>query len=240
VQSSGGRAPRPTPPDEVIKHTMMRRTIAKRLLASHRDIPTFFLTVTFNASGLVQARQQLKAAFPERRASYNDLILLAVARALREVPAANASWGGSAITRHGRVDLGVAVALEDGLITPVIRDADKKTVFEIASEVRELAAKAKEGRLEPSEYSGGTFTISNLGMFGIEQFTAIINPPEAAILAVGGVSQVPVVVDGQLTTGWRMKATLTCDHRVLDGSVGSGFLSVLRRYIEAPLLLFVD
>lgn len=241
VQSARGSGEaKPVPADEVIKHSMMRRTIAKRLLASHQDIPTFFLTVEFDAAGLVETRKQLKAAYPDRKASYNDLVILAVARSLREFPAANAAWGDKAITRRGRVDIGVAVALDEGLITPVVRNADAKSVFDIGLEVRELAGRAKAGKLDPSEYTGATLTISNLGMMGIEQFTAIINPPEAAILAVGGLNQVPVVQDGQLTVGWRMKATMTCDHRVLDGSVGAGFLQVLRRYIEAPFLLFVD
>jgi len=233
---SGGFA---APADEVVRNSPMRKTIARRLLESHQDIPTFFLTVDLDMQGFVDFRKTLKANLPDVKVSYNDMLIAAVARALRDVPEANASWGDKAITRHGRVDIGVAVALPDGLITPVLRNADQLKLSEISSEVRELAGRAKAGQLGPDEYTGGTFTISNLGMFGIEHFTAIINPPEAAILAVGGINQVPVVVDGQLTVGWRMKVTMTCDHRVLDGAVGSAYLLALRKYVENPYLMMV-
>jgi pyruvate dehydrogenase E2 component (dihydrolipoamide acetyltransferase) len=242
---AAGAAPAPaapTPagrPDTTVKITQMRRTIAKRLLASHQDIPTFFLTVTLDVSGFVALRESIKASLPDVSVSYNDMLIAAVARALRESPQANASWTDQGIVQHGRVDVGVAVALPEGLITPVIRDADKLRLSELSAAVRGLATKAKEGKLQPAEYTGGTFTISNLGMMGIDHFTAIINPPEAAILAVGKVAQEPVVVGGKLETGWRMKVTLTCDHRVIDGAVGAAFLAVLRRYVETPSLLLV-
>ena len=225
--------------DVQVRNSPMRKTIAKRLLESHQQIPTFFLTATYDMQGFVDLRADLKARLPDLKISYNDILIKAVARALKDHPEVNASWGDKEIVRHGRVDIGVAVAIEDGLITPVIRSADQKGLQAIADEVRELAGRARNLRLAPEEYTGGTFTISNLGMFGIEHFTAIINPPEAAILAVGGIEQVPVVVDGALTTGWRMKVTMTCDHRVIDGAVGAAFLQTLRKYVEAPTLLLV-
>lgn len=222
-----------------VRHSPMRKTIARRLLESHQQIPTFFLTVTYDMQGFVDLRNDLKSRMPDLKISYNDILIKAVAKALQDHPEVNASWTEGEIVRHGRVDVGVAVAIDDGLITPVIRSANRKGLAEIAGEVRELAGRARELRLAPEEYTGGTFTISNLGMFSIEHFTAIINPPEAAILAVGNIEQVPVVVDGALTMGWRMKVTMTCDHRVIDGAVGAAFLQTLRKYVEAPTLLLV-
>ncbi len=242
VEAASKAAPTPAaakaaPEDERIKLTPMRKTIAKRLLASHQDIPTFFLTTDFDTAGFVQLRSTLKAQLPDVRVSYNDMLIAAVARALREYPKANASWTDKGIIQHGRVDIGIAVALPGGLITPVVRNADTLRFSEIGGLARELAGRAREQKLTPEEYTGGTFTISNLGMMDIDHFTAIINPPEAAILAVGRLTQVPVVVDGELTVGWRMKVTMTCDHRVIDGATGAEFLQVLRRYVETPALL---
>jgi pyruvate dehydrogenase E2 component (dihydrolipoamide acetyltransferase) len=223
--------------DEVVRNSPMRKTIARRLLESHQEIPTFFLTTSFDMRPFAALRDQLKAN--DVKVSYNDVLLKAVARALVEHPEVNASWGPDNITRHGRVDIGVAVALPQGLITPVVRGADQKGLGAIAEEVRALAARAREQKLAPEEYTGGTFTISNLGMMDIEHFTAIINPPEAAILAVGSIVETPVVVDGQLHVVPRMKVTMTCDHRVIDGAVGATFLKTLRRFVESPFLLLV-
>jgi pyruvate dehydrogenase E2 component (dihydrolipoamide acetyltransferase) len=238
---SGGAASAGAPvrEDQRIKNSPMRKTIAKRLLQSHTDIPVFFLTATFDMQGFVDLREQLKANLPDVKVSYNDILIKAVAKALTEHPFANAQWGADAIVQKGAVDIGVAVALDAGLITPVVRSADQKSLSTIGQEVRDLAKRAKAGKLAQDEYTGGTFTISNLGMMQIEQFTAIINPPEVAILAVGAIEQVPVVADGALTTGWRMKVTMSCDHRVLDGAVGAAFLQTLRRYVENPYLLLV-
>ncbi|MFM2160603.1 MAG: hypothetical protein RLZZ383_115, partial [Pseudomonadota bacterium] len=237
---AGHGATRATAPsDTTLPLTPMRKTIAKRLLASHQDIPTFFLTVTLDGTAFVALREAVKAAMPDVNVSYNDMLLAAVARALREVPEANASWTDAGIVRHGRVDLGVAVAIPDGLITPVVRDADQRKVSDIAATVRELAQRAKAGKLKADEYTGSTFTISNLGMMGIDRFTAIINPPEAAILAVGRMAQVPVVVGGQLAVGWRFDVTMTCDHRVLDGAIGAKFLAALKRHVESPALALI-
>jgi pyruvate dehydrogenase E2 component (dihydrolipoamide acetyltransferase) len=229
----------PSREDRAVRNSPMRKTIAKRLLQSHQDIPTFFLTATFDMQGFVDLRADMKARLPDVKVSYNDILILAVARALKDHPEVNASWGDKEIVRHGRVDIGVAVAIDDGLITPVVRNADQKGLSAIAGEVRELAGRARDQKLQPDEYTGGTFTISNLGMMGIEHFTAIINPPEAAILAVGSIDQVPIVVDGAFEIGWRMKVTMTCDHRVIDGAVGAAFLQTLRTYVESPWLLLV-
>lgn len=222
-------------PDETVRATQMRKTIGRRLTEVHQQVPVFYLTATFDATALVKAKDA--AAKRSIKISYNDLVLKAVAMALVEVPECNAAWHNDAIVRRGGVDVGVAVALPEGLITPVVRDADKKGVREIADEVRELAGRAKTGKLAVEEYTGSSFSISNLGMFDIEHFTAILNAPEAAILAVGGVQQVPVVEGGQLAVGWRMKVTMTCDHRVIDGALGARFLQALRGYIEAPALM---
>ncbi len=221
--------------DQPVRVTQMRKTIAKRLTEVHQAVPVFYLTVNFDAAGLVALKEL--AGGRGQKITYNDLIIKAVAQALRDVPEVNAAWMGDTILRRGSVDIGVAVALPEGLITPILRNADQKRVGEINTEIRALAARAKEGKLDPSEYTGGSFTISNLGMLDIEHFTAILNPPEAAILALGAVLQVPVVVGGAVVPGWRMKATLTCDHRVVDGALGARFLQALRSYIEAPALL---
>jgi pyruvate dehydrogenase E2 component (dihydrolipoamide acetyltransferase) len=233
-------APAPVGPvDETVRLSPMRKTIARRLTAVHQEVPVFQLTVSWDGAEMVRLRDALKRAMPDAKVSYNDMVIAACGRALRAFPKANAGWGEAGIVRYGRVDVGVAVAVDDGLITPVIKGADHLGLAEIGARMRELAGRARDGKLAPDEYTGGTFTISNLGMFDIEHFTAILNPPAAAILAVGRLAQVPVVVDGALTVGWRMNATLTCDHRVIDGATGAQFLQVLRRYIETPALLAV-
>jgi pyruvate dehydrogenase E2 component (dihydrolipoamide acetyltransferase) len=221
--------------DTSVRVTQMRKTIARRLTDVHQQVPVFYLTVSFDVANLVALKEQAGAR--GIKFSYNDVVIKAVAAALVDVPECNAAWQGETIIRRGAVDIGVAVALPEGLITPVVRDADKKGVRAISAEVRALAGRAKEGKLQAEEYTGGSFSISNLGMFEIEHFTAILNPPEAGILAVGSVEQVPVVKDGALAIGWRMQATLTCDHRVIDGALGARFLQALRGYLELPALL---
>jgi len=171
------------------------------------------------------------------KASINDFLIKAVAAALTRHPEVNASWQENVIRRYNRVHIGVAVAVEDGLITPVIRDAHAKGIAQIAQEVKELAARAREKKLQPEEYTGATFSISNLGMFGIEEFTAIINPPEAAILAVGKVEEKPVVENGEVVIRQRMRMTMSCDHRVIDGATGARFLQTLKDYIEEPMMM---
>ena len=230
-RSHGG----PRRADEKVRITQMRKSIAKRLTAVHTTAPTFFLTAVLECDNLVQLRTQLVAA--GMKVSYNDILIKACAKALAESPQVNASWGDDGITRYGSVHVGVAVALDDGLITPVVKDADRKAIDEIAGEVRELAERARAMKLQPDEYTGSTFTISNLGMMGIEHFTAILNPPEACILAVGALTKEPVVDDkGTVVVHNRMRVTLTCDHRVVDGATGAKFLQVVRKYIENPVL----
>ena len=224
---------------KIIPLTAMRRTIAKRLAESIGPIPTFYLTADYDVTNLVSVRQQL-IEISGVKVSLNDFIIRAIALALRHHPGVNASWGEEAITQHGEVHIGVAVATPDGLITPVIRNADTKAVPDIASEVRALADKAKNRRLKPEEYQGSTLTISNLGAWGIEEFTAIINPPNAAILAIGA-AEARAVVDAnrQIVVRDRMKVTMSCDHRIVDGVLGAEFLKTLRQYVEQPLRLVV-
>jgi pyruvate dehydrogenase E2 component (dihydrolipoamide acetyltransferase) len=217
----------------------MRRTIAQRLTAATSTIPHFYLTRSANAEALSAFRTQIGEATGEKL-SFNDLVLKAVAGALRKVPEANCHYsdqdGGSLIV-HRRVHLGVAVAVDDGLITPVVRDADVKSIGAIAREVRELADRARARKLRPDEYRGSTFSVSNLGMYGIERFQAVINPPEAGILAVGAVQRQPVVKDGALSIGTRMDLTLSCDHRVIDGAIGARLLGEIVAAIEHPWAL---
>lgn len=237
----GARAPLARAPQLESKDvplSAMRRTIARRLAESTGPIPHFYLTVDYDVTNLLSMRQQLME-IEGAKISVNDFIVRAAALALRHHPNVNASWGEEAISQHGEVHVGIAVATPEGLITPVIRNADEKGVAEIAQEVRALAEKAKNRKLKPDEYQGSTFTISNLGAWGIEEFTAIINPPNSAILAVGAAESRAVVVDGQVVIRERMKITMSCDHRVIDGASGAEFLKTLRAYVEQPLRLVV-
>jgi pyruvate dehydrogenase E2 component (dihydrolipoamide acetyltransferase) len=226
-----------------IPNSGMRKTIARRLCESKQTIPHFYLTVDCRVDELLELRSKLNAngsqAKPAYKLSVNDFIVFAAARALRRVPEVNASWTEAEVIRYLDVDISVAVATESGLITPVVREVDRKGLAEIATEVRSLADRARAGKLAPSEYQGGGFTISNLGMYGIREFSAIINPPQSAILAVGAVEKRPVVVGDQLAVGSMMPLTLSADHRVIDGSVGARFLSELKGLLEEPLNLLV-
>jgi pyruvate dehydrogenase E2 component (dihydrolipoamide acetyltransferase) len=223
--------------------TMMRKAIARRLVESKQTVPHFYLTIDVDADPLNALRERINedlAAAPQEegagplKVSFNDLIVKACAIALVRVPECNAQFTPDAILIHRRVDISVAVAVADGLVTPVVRDASTKTVLEIASEVRELAGRAKAKKLRPEEMANGTFSISNLGMYGIDQFAAVINPPEGAILAVGQVRREPVVKGDQVVPGRKLAMTLSCDHRVVDGAVGASFLKVLRQLLEHP------
>jgi pyruvate dehydrogenase E2 component (dihydrolipoamide acetyltransferase) len=224
------------PADEQVALTSIRRISAQRLTES-AAAPHFYLTSVVNAEPLLAVRTQLNEQLSDSGAkvSVTDLLVRACAVALKTHPQVNASWGGDHLVRHARINIGVAVALEDGLIVPVIRDADRKRLSEIAAEAHALAQRARAGKLTPDEFSHGTFTISNLGMFGIDHFTAVINPPEAAILAVGAAREEAVVRDGQLVVGTTMKLTLSIDHRVLDGATAAGFLQDLVGLVERPL-----
>jgi pyruvate dehydrogenase E2 component (dihydrolipoamide acetyltransferase) len=223
------------PDSQDVELSAVRRTIAKRLVQSKGPVPHFYLTVDVAMDRVWDAYKALREQ--KSTISVNDIIIKAAALALRQHPELNASFAGDHVKVFTRVHIGMAVALEDGLITPVLRDADLKPLEEISEEARTLAERARAKKLQPSEYTGATFSISNLGMMGIEEFSAIINPPEAAILAVGAVRQVPVVVDGNLTVGWRMKVTLSVDHRVADGAAGARYLQTLRKFLEHPLLM---
>jgi pyruvate dehydrogenase E2 component (dihydrolipoamide acetyltransferase) len=217
--------------------SQMRKTIAKRLVESIGPVPHFFLTIDVDMTRAVEARRTVNEMLKDEgvKISLNDIVLRSTAAALRRHPECNAHWGGDHVRQFRDVHLGVAVAIEDGLITPVIRDADRKGLPQIAQEVRELAGRAREKRLKPEEYTGATFSVSNLGMFGIEEFTAVINPPEAGILAVGAVEERPVVMDGEIRIRSRMKVTMSSDHRVIDGAQGSRFLQTLKAILEEPL-----
>jgi pyruvate dehydrogenase E2 component (dihydrolipoamide acetyltransferase) len=218
--------------------TAMRRTIAKRLAESIGPIPHFFLTIEADVTSLLSLRAQLNE-IEGIKTSVNDFVVRASALTLLQHPNVNSSFGPEAIRQHGDVHVGIAVATPEGLITPVIRNADRKSVAEIAGEVKNLAEKARNRKLMPDEYQGATFTISNLGMFGIEEFTAIINPPNAAILAVGAAMAKPVVVERQVVVRDRMRLTMSCDHRVVDGAAGAEFLRTLQHYLEQPLRLLL-
>jgi pyruvate dehydrogenase E2 component (dihydrolipoamide acetyltransferase) len=215
----------------------MRKVIATRLVQSKGPVPHFYLTIEVDMGRARELRESAKALNPELGISYNEIILKACAAALQLHPQVNASFQGEAIRYHRRIHLGLAVSLEDGLITPVIRNSESKSLQEIAREARELIARARTRKLKPEEYTGATFTVSNLGMMGIEEFSAIINPPEGAILAVGAVAEKPVVVEGKLEVGLRCRMTLSCDHRVVDGATGAKFLQTLKQILENPVYL---
>jgi pyruvate dehydrogenase E2 component (dihydrolipoamide acetyltransferase) len=219
--------------------TLIRKTIARRLAESNGPVPTFFLTAEFDATRAAELRAQLLEMGDQYKVSFNDIVIKAVALSLAEHPEVNAHWLNDKIRHFNRIHVAMAVAVEDGLITPVLFDADRMTMWEISEKARELAKKARERKLMPEEYTGSTFSVSNLGMLGIDQFTAIINPPEAGILAIGGVEAKPVVIDGALEVRQRMRVTMSCDHRVIDGATGAKFLQTVKRYIENPLSLII-
>ncbi len=237
--SVGATAERRSP--RIVNASSMRRTIARRLTESKQTVPHYYLTIDVDIAPLSEARKAMNAALEAegRKVSLNDLIIKAAAVALRRVPEVNASWMDKEIHYHQVVDVSVAVAIDDGLMTPVVRDADRKGVAEIAEEVRDLAARARDKKLQPEDMTNGTFSISNLGMFGIEEFSAVINPPEAAILAVGTLREEPVVVDGAIVPGRRMRFTMSCDHRVIDGATGAKFMAAFKTIIESPLTMLL-
>ena len=231
------------PPFTERPNSNMRKVIARRLAESKRDAPHFYLTVDCEIDALLAARKALNERSPEGEGAYkisvNDFVIRAAALALRDVPAANASWTDAAIRVYRGVDVSVAVAIPDGLITPIVRGADQKGLATISNEMKDLAKRAREGKLSPEEFQGGTFSISNLGMFGIKEFAAVINPPQGAILAVGAGEQRAVVKENALTIATVMSCTLSIDHRVVDGSVGATFLGVFKKYVEEPLSMLL-
>ena len=227
-------------PHHVVPHSMMRKVIAKRLTESKQTVPHFYLTVDCDIDALLKGRAALNAAAPEKgegayKLSVNDFIIKAAAMTLKKVPAANASWSDDGTVMYDRVDISVAVAIPGGLITPIIFDASNRGLVQISAEMKALAAKARDGKLVPEEYQGGTFSLSNLGMFGIKQFEAVINPPQGCILAVGAGEQRAVVKNGQLAVATVMSCTLSVDHRVVDGAVGAEYMAAFKKLIEEPL-----
>ena len=221
--------------------SQMRKTVARRLTESLGPVPHFFLTVDVDMTRALAARARVNEILAEEgaKASVNDLVIKATAAALVRHPECNAWWQGSSIRRFSSVHMGVAVAIPDGLITPVVRDAHAKGLAQIGAEVREMAGRAREKKLQPHEYTGSTFSISNLGMFGIEEFTAVINPPEAGIIAVGAVEERPVAVKGEVVVQPRMRITMSCDHRVIDGAQGARFLATLKSFLEEPAAILI-
>ncbi|MEE3503366.1 pyruvate dehydrogenase complex dihydrolipoamide acetyltransferase [Acidiphilium acidophilum] len=254
-QATQTSAPQPTPvsppqatpitaPHDAVPHSSMRKVIARRLQAAKQTIPHFYLSMDVELDALLKLRADLNAQSPKDGAgafklSVNDLIIKASAIALRRVPAANASFTDEAMIRYHDVDISVAVAIPDGLITPIVRQADQKGLAAISNEMKDLAARAKSGKLKPEEFQGGSFSISNLGMFGITSFSAIINPPQGAILAIGAGEKRPVVRGSELAIATVMTVTLSCDHRVVDGAIGAEFLAAFKAIVEAPLSLML-
>ena len=217
--------------------SQMRKVIAQRLAESKFSAPHFYLTVQIDMDNAMAARKSINESISPAKISFNDLVVKAVAVSLKDNPKVNASWYGDFIRYNDHVHIGVAVAVDEGLLVPVVRFADEKPLTQIGAEVKEFAQRAKDKKLQPEDWEGNTFTISNLGMFGIDEFTAIVNPPDSCILAVGGIQQTPVVKSGQVVPGNVMKVTLSCDHRVVDGAVGSAFLNSFKNYLENPVLL---
>ncbi|MDG1395010.1 MAG: pyruvate dehydrogenase complex dihydrolipoamide acetyltransferase [Flavobacteriales bacterium] len=216
--------------------SQMRKVIARRLAESKFSAPHFYLSISVDMDNAIAARKAINA-LPDTKVSFNDLVVKACAMALREHPTVNSSWREDVIRRNQHVNIGIAVAVDDGLLVPVVRFTDTKSLTGISGEVKEYAQKAKDKKLQPSDWEGSTFTISNLGMFGIDEFTAIINTPDACILAVGGIQQIPVVKDGQVVPGNVMKLNLSCDHRVVDGASGAAFLNTLKTYLQNPVTM---
>lgn len=217
----------------------MRKVIARRLTEAKQTVPHFYLTIDCEVDALLKVRAELNGRSDAYKLSVNDFVVRGVALALRKVPAANAAWGEEAIRRYTDIDVSVAVATPNGLITPVVHHADRKGLAEISNEMKALAAKARDGKLKPEEYQGGGFTISNLGMYGIREFAAIINPPQGCILAVGAAEQRPVVRNGALAVATVMTCTLSVDHRVVDGAVGAEFLAAVKTLVEDPLSMLL-
>ncbi|MBT8044015.1 MAG: 2-oxo acid dehydrogenase subunit E2, partial [Verrucomicrobiae bacterium] len=228
--------------DQTVELSSMRRIIAERLLTSKTTIPHFYLHVEADTEPLMTLRKQVNAQAEQthgNKYSVNDFVLKAVINAAQAVPEVNASFNGDNIVQFAKVGVSIAVAVDDGLVTPVIKDATTKSMLQISTEVKDLAVRARDKKLQPNEFDGGTITVSNLGAWGIESFDAIINPPQAAILSVGAIVEKPVVVDGELAVGQRMNIGLSCDHRVVDGAVGAKFLNEVKKLIENPALMLV-
>ncbi len=230
-------------PDKKIPVSGIRKIIAERLFQSKKNIPHYYLTIEFDASAVIELREKMNSDLAnlkeDLKLSLNDFIIRACAKSLLKHPVVNSSWQGNTIVQYGRVDIGIAVALDSGLITPYVRNADQLQFLEMVKEIRRLVKKARERKLKPEEYTNGTFTVSNLGMYGIKEFSAIINEPEAAIMAVGTLQEKPIVSNGEIKIGRTVTVTLSCDHRVIDGAEGASFLQTFKKFMENPYLMFV-
>jgi len=230
-------------PDKKIPVSGIRKIIAERLFQSKKNIPHYYLTIEFDASAVIELREKMNSDLTnlkeDLKLSLNDFIIRACAKSLLKHPVVNSSWQGNTIVQYGRVDIGIAVALDSGLITPYVRNADQLEFLEMVKEIRRLVKKARERKLKPEEYTNGTFTVSNLGMYGIKEFSAIINEPEAAIMAVGTLQEKPIVSNGEIKIGKVVAVTLSCDHRVIDGAEGASFLQTFKKYMENPYLMFM-
>lgn len=225
--------------DQQVKISNLRKAIGSRLTESRQTVPHFYITSIYDVAELLKTRKQLNNGLPDdQHVSVNDFIIRAVALALRDFPNLNASLSGDTLTRHGDINIGNAVAVENGLLTVVVRNADQKPLTQISQEANAMISRVKAGKVKNEDIEGSTFTISNLGMFNVEDFVAIINPPEAAILAIGSAKEIPVVVDGELAIGWRMKATISADHRITDGAEAAQFMQHLTQFLEQPWRLF--
>ncbi len=229
-------APAGEPVAETIELTGMRKAIARRMVESKTSVPHFYLTVEIDMTRIMEARKRINDIQEESKVSFTDIMIKIAAQALLKHPRVNSYWAEDSIKRRGDVNIGIAVALDDGLITPVVRNCDKKGIIQISKETKDYAERARNRKLQPEEYEGGSITISNLGMYDIEEFSAIINPPESSILATGAIVEKPVVRDGQLAVGRTMRVTMSCDHRVVDGAVGAEFLRDFKRMLEDPLV----
>ena len=240
--SAKGRVQRHSQEYNLVPNNNMRKIIAKRLVESKQTVPHFYLSLECAMDAVLEARAQINAEFGDdksKKLSVNDFVILATAKALKDVPEANASWGDDAIMMYNNIDVSIAVAIEGGLITPVIRNADQKEIAKISSEMKDLAKRARENALKPEEFQGGGFSISNLGMYGIKSFNAIVNPPQGCILAVGASSKRAVIVNDKIEMRTMMDVNLSCDHRVVDGAVGALFLNAFKKYMESPILMFI-
>ncbi len=239
---SEGRVARHSEEYRLLPNNNMRKIIARRLLESKLTVPHFYLAIECMMDATLEARMQLNAGFGDdksKKLSVNDFVILAAAKALKDVPEANASWSEEAIMIYNNIDISVAVAIDGGLITPVIRNADQKEIITISAEMKDLAKRARENALKPEEFQGGGFSISNLGMYGIKSFNAIVNPPQGCILAVGMSSRRAVIVNDKIEIRTMMDVNLSCDHRVVDGAVGATFLAAFKKYMESPILMFI-
>ncbi|MEM9236769.1 MAG: pyruvate dehydrogenase complex dihydrolipoamide acetyltransferase [Verrucomicrobiota bacterium] len=252
ARSTGGAAPAPAPAkavtatagqgDQTIPLSSMRKIIAERLLTSKQTIPHFYLHVEVDVAPLLELRKQINAQAEQthgNKYSVNDFVLKAAINAAQAVPAVNASFNGDSIIQFEHVGMAVAIAVEDGLVTPVIKEAETKSLLQISREVKDMAARAREKKLKPNEFDGGTLTVSNLGAWGVESFDAIVNPPQSLILSIGAASEKPVVKDGQIVPGLRMNVGVSCDHRVVDGAVGAEFLAEFKKLLEQPALMLI-